>query len=156
MDSQDDFPAFDKPENIPPPQPTENIPLVVPDLPVRRNCIEMSKAGTPCRVAPLKGGDRCLGHAKSLSPELRDQWRRKPKVLLHQNGPKAKVQYLSREEVLAILSKRLNLWMEKFGAVMADGIDEAICDLARTYAIVAKTEVAENAEIRGWRMKGSA
>jgi hypothetical protein len=151
-----DMPEFDKPDNLPPPTPPEIIPLVVPDSPYKRHCIEKNKAGNPCRVPPLKGGDRCLGHSKSLSPELRDQWRRKPKVLLKQSGPFSKVDYLSREEVLSILSKRLKLWMEKFGDVMTDGVDEAICDLARTYAVVAKTEVAENAEIRGWRMKGTA
>lgn len=155
-DSLEDMPAFDKPENLPPPTPPENVPLVVPDSPYKRHCIEKNKEGNPCRVPPLKTGDRCLGHSKSLSPELRDQWRRKPKVLLKQTGGLAKVEYLTREEVLSILSKRLKLWVEKYGEVIAPGVDEAICDLARTYAVVAKTEVAENVEIRGWRMKGTA
>lgn len=152
MDSLEDMPAFDKPENIP---------LIVPDTtplspPVKRHCIENNKAGLPCKVPPLKGGDRCLGHAKSFAPELRDQWRRKKKVLLRQCGSEAKVEYLTREEVLSILSKRLKLWMKNFGEVISEGVDDAICELAKTYACVARTEVAENVEIRGWRMKGTA
>lgn len=142
----DEMPEFDKPENIP---------LVVPDLtPIL--CIATTKAGEPCPMRPLKGEKYCLGHAKSISPELRDKWRKKPHLVSRQMGRPCKARYKSREEILEILSKRLDLWVSKFGEAINGEVDEAICNLARTYAAVAKVEVAEGAEVRGWRMKGTA
>jgi len=147
-DSLQGMPEFDRPENIPV--------VIVPDQkPNKKICKATTKAGKPCPMHTVKGSeDYCLGHAKSLDPALRQQWRTKQRVLLGPVGV-AKLKYYSREEVLAILTKRIALWMDRFGDVLTEGVDEAICDLARTYAVVAKVEVAENAEIRGWRMKGT-
>ncbi len=142
----DEMPEFDKPENIP---------LVVPDnTPIL--CIATTKAGEPCPMHPLKGEKYCLGHAKSIAPELRDKWRNTPKLVSRQMGRPCRAKYKTREEILEILSKRLDLWMEKFGGVLTEGIDDAICNLARTYAAVAKVEIGEGIEVRGWRMKGTA
>jgi hypothetical protein len=153
LDSSEDMPAFGKPEEV--------IPLVVPDLtpaapPEKRRCIEKNKLGEPCRVPPLKGGDRCLGHAKSLSPELRDQWRRKSKGIPKLSGPiSKKADFKSREEILGILSHRLDLVTERYGQMSNPEVEDMICNLCRTIALVMKVEAAETAVVHGWRMKGA-
>lgn len=160
MDSlENEIPAFDKPENIP---------LVVPDLPAEKkprklrvdHCAGTTKHGTPCGFAHQKESLYCIAHDPAISDEQRNQWRKLPKR--PRTGPmgrpplKPEAQYKSREEILEILSKRLDIWMEKFGNILSVGVDDAICDLCRTYAVVAKVEVAEGAEVRGWRMRGTA
>jgi hypothetical protein len=151
LDSSEDMPAFGKPEEIP---------LVVPDLtpvvpatPEKRRCKELNKAGNPCSVPPLKGGDRCLGHAKSLSPELRAQWGRKGKGIPKLSGPiSKKADFKSREDILGILSHRLDLVTERYGEMSNPEVEEMICNLCRTIATVMRVETAETASVPGWRM----
>ncbi len=151
-DSLDGMPAFGK----------EEIPLVVPDLtPVtpsaKRFCIEKNKTtGAPCKVPPLKGGDRCLGHAKAFSPELSHQWKRKPYIpgLKAPRGDTQRVK--TREEILAMLSRRLDLVEERFGQICNPEVEQMICDICRTLAVVMKIEVTEDVKVHGWRMKGTA
>lgn len=153
-DSLDGMPDFDKPENIP---------LVVPDLPEKKprkrrsdSCQGMKKDGTPCGFAHQKDRPFCIQHDPAISYEQKQAWRkkpRKPRVLPMSNNQAV---YLSREEILAILSKRIKVWMDRFGETIAAGVDESICDLCRTYAAVAKVELSEGVgEVRGWRMKGA-
>lgn len=152
-----DMPEFDKPENIP---------LIVPDLtvPAKKprkmradHCAGNKKDGSPCGFAKQKGKDFCIQHDPAISADQKQAWRkvpRKPRIL--PMGVQ-KANYYTREEILEILSKRIKVWMDKFGEMLNPDVDEAICDLCRTYAVVAKVEVSEAAgEVRGWRMKGSA
>lgn len=149
-DSLSDMPAFDKPENIP---------LVVPDVPEKKHrklradhCEGTKKDGTPCGFPKRKDRPFCLAHDPTVPEEQRQAWRktpRKPRVL-PMGG--AQAQYLSREEILAILSKRLKIWMDKFGDMINPEVDEAVCNLCRTYAAVAKVELGEGVEVRGWRI----
>lgn len=143
------MPEFGKPE--------EKIPLVVPDTPPRKpnQCTAFTKAGAPCPTGRVTGKEFCFLHEPSLK-EQRDEWRRLPKVKYQAHrlpGRPRKCNYLTREQVLEVLSKRLTLWLEKYGEVIDANVDGVICDLARTYACVAKTEAAEGEQIRGWRMK---
>lgn len=156
-DSLPDMPEFDKPENIP---------LVVPDTsspPPKKqrklrvdHCAGTKKDGTPCGFAHQKGKLYCISHDPEVSEEQKQAWRkvpRKPRLL--PMGTQ-KRNYYSREEILQILSKRIKVWMDRFGEMVTPEIDDAICDLCRTYATVAKVEIAEGAgEVRGWRMKGA-
>ena len=151
-DSLNEMPEFGKPE--------EQIPLVVPDLTpvpyVKPRCIEKNKAGEPCRVPPLKGGDRCLGHSKSLSPELRDKWRKKPRMVVSIGNRTVTTKYRSREELLSYLSARLDMIEERFGSICNPEVEEMICNVIRTMTAVLKVDAAEDVKATGWRMKGSA
>jgi hypothetical protein len=152
--SLEGMPDFDKPENIP---------LIVPDttpitepLPVKRHCIEKNKAGEPCKVPPLKGGDRCLGHAKSLSPELRLQWSRKAAGIPKASGPITKKAAIkSRDEILGLLSHRLDLITQRYRDSSTPEIEDMICNVCRTMAVVMRVEASEDVTVRGWRMKGA-
>lgn len=99
----------------------------------------------------MHGTPFCIGHNPAITAEMRMAWRKKPHVWKGGRGTK----YYTREEVLEILSRRLKLWHDKYENIVDAQADQAICDLARTYAYVTKAEVAEGASIRGWRMKGS-
>lgn len=143
MDSLDGTPDFGKPEELP---------LVVPDLtPVKRVCAEKNKEGNPCRVHPLKDSEYCLGHAKRLK-----LWHHTPTIpgVKAPRGNTAK--FKSREEILAMISKRLDMLEERYPEVTTPEVIEMFCDLCRTYGVIAKVEVAENTVLRGWRMKGTA
>lgn len=146
-DDSQEMPEFDKPENIP---------LVVPDLPpVKRRCIEKNKLGNPCRVPPIHGQERCLGHSKQLDPELRRKWSAK-RSLPSITRRRLKTGIVrSKNEILAILSQRLDLMLEKWGKISDPNIDERICDICRTMAAVHKIDAAEDAEAKGWRLKGA-
>jgi hypothetical protein len=136
------------------------IPLVVPDLapvPAKRRCVEKNKAGEPCRVPPLKGEERCLGHAKSLSPELRDKWRKSSGGIPKLSGAVAKKAAIkSREDILGLLSHRLDLVSERYGSMSNPEVEDMICNICRTMAVVMRVEASEDVSIRGWRMKGTA
>lgn len=159
-DSLSEMPEFGKPP--------EDIPVViVPDqLPAEPpkkkrklrvdHCAGTKRDGTPCGFAKQKNKQFCISHDPEVSEEQKNAWRklpRKPRLL--PMGVQA-TQYYTREEILEILSKRIKVWMDRFGDLINPGVDDAICDLCRTYAAVAKVEIAEGAgEVRGWRMRGS-
>lgn len=144
----------------------DHIPLVVPDLtpevPQKKtrklrvdHCEGFTKVGKPCGFAHQKGRPFCIQHDPAISAEQKQAWRKVPrKPQVSPMGTQAK--YKTREEILEILSKRLDVWMKQFGTIINPDVDEAICNLARTYALVAKVEAAEGVEVRGWRMKGTA
>lgn len=142
MDSLEGMPEFDKPENIP---------LVVPDE-AKPNCQATKKDGSPCSVHPLKGEKYCLGHSKSLSPELRAKWSAKRTLPAVSRRNLKAGPYKSREEILSILSQRLDLVLEKWGTIADPNIEERICDLCRTMAVVMKVEVAGDGKVKGWRI----
>ena len=147
-DSLEGMPEFDKPENIP---------LVVPDKRKLRSdhCAGIKKDGTPCGFAHQKTSAYCIQHDPAISAEQKQAWRkvpRKPRVVPHRTQ---NVTYKSREEILAILSKRLDVWIREFGDVMKAEVDNAICDLCRTYAAIMRIEGEGAQEVRGWRMKGT-
>lgn len=150
MDPLDGMPEFDKPENIP---------LVVPDLtPVKPHCQATKKDGvTPCKVPPLKGEKYCLGHSKSLSPELRDKWRRLatgiPKT---ERTVRRKLPFYDKEDLLGFLSQRLDLVKERFGQMTNPEVEDMICNIVRTMAAVHKIEQVETEkESTGFRMRGA-
>lgn len=128
------------------------IPLVVPDLtPLKRHCPEKNKEGNPCKVPPLKDSDYCLGHAKRLK-----LWHHTPSVK-GINAPRGHTaKFKSREEILAMISKRLDMVEERYPSLTTPEVIEMFCDLCRTYAVIAKVEVSEDIALRGWRMKGTA
>lgn len=127
-----------------PPPPEEKLPLVVPDLThERKSCAEISKrTGLPCTTPVVKGGDRCMGHSRLIDKAIRDEWRAKSAgkkkirrnffVSLKDAAPK------TIPEVLLILSKRIDLLMKVHGEVPNLDVDEALCDLARTFVAVYK------------------
>lgn len=147
MDSLEGMPEFGK----------EEIPLVVPDLtPEKRRCSEKNdKTGGPCKVPPLKGETVCLGHAKKLRPDLREKWQWKPRIpgIKAPRGNTQKVK--TREEILAMLSRRLDLVEERYGQMCNPEVEQMICDICRTVAVVMKIEVSEELHVKGWRMKGA-
>jgi hypothetical protein len=153
-DSLEGMPEFDKPQEI--------VPLVVPDVDKPR-CTANNKAGNPCSVHPLKGEKYCLGHAKSFIPELRDRFTKQATAVINAkvsipgiNVPRGRTQKVkSREEILAMLSKRLDLVDERFGAICNPEVEQMICDICRTIAVVMKIEVSEDVKVHGWRMKGT-
>lgn len=148
-DSLEGMPEFAKPAE-------ENIPLVVPDT-SKPKCEATTKAGTPCSVPPMHGQKYCLGHSKALSPELRDKWRSKRTLpSITKRTLKRDNTFKSREEILAILSQRLDLILEKWGTIPDVNIEERICDICRTMAVVMKVEAVEDVQAKGWRMRGTA
>src|SRR5678816_1056385 len=130
MDALDETPEFGKPEELP---------LVVPDLtPVKRTCLEKNKEGKPCGFHPLKNMDYCLGHAKRLK-----LWHHTPSIK-GINAPRGSTaKFKSREEILTMISKRLDMLEDKWGSVVTPEVIEMFCDLCRTYGVIAKVEVAE-------------
>lgn len=148
MDSLDGMPDFGKPEEI--------VPLVVPDLTLVK-CVATTKAGKPCPMHPLKGEKYCLGHSKSLSPELRDKWRRASGGIPKLSGPIAKKAAVkSREDILGLLSHRLDLVTERYRDMTNPEVEDMICNICRTLAVVMRVEVSEDVTVRGWRMRGTA
>ena len=132
-----------------PPPPDEKLPLVVPDVTPteRRRCKGISKkSGLPCSVPPVHGKDFCMGHAldpeNGISKETRDEWRQKSagkkrvrrNFFVSMKGAAPK----TIPDVLLILSKRIDLLMKSFGEVSNLDVDEALCDLARTFVAVYK------------------
>lgn len=147
-DSLEDMPEFDKPENIP---------LIIPDntptepLPVKRQCAEKNKEGNPCRVHPLKDSQYCLGHAKRLK-----LWKHTPTGIPRLRAPRGNTQGVkTREQILSMLSHRLDLVNERFGEICNPEVEEMICNICRTMAVVMKIEASEDVKIKGWRMAGS-
>lgn len=153
MDSLEGMPEFTKPE--------EKIPLVVPDTtPLKPHyCHGTTKAGKPCTFPHTKTSNYCITHDPAITDEKRLEWKRKPKVYTKPMGDHShadKPKFKTREEVLAILSRRLDVWMNQFGDVMKAEVDQAICELCKTYAAVYRVESkdGEDATAKGWRMKG--
>lgn len=145
MSDDPDMPAFDKPEIIP---------LVVPDLtpavPEKRRCIGKNKAtGNPCKVSPLHGEKYCLGHAKGLAPELSAKWKMigrgpaKGAVSRSQRSTRKQVGVMSKDDLLSLLSGRLDLIQERFGQTTTPEVEEMICNVIRTMAAVHKIELPE-------------
>ncbi len=131
------------------PQPEEKLPLVVPDLtPIpavehSRKCAATTKAGKPCPTPTVKGGDYCMGHSLSFSKEKRAEWREKSAGVKRVRQKftvslKGGAQPKTIPEVLLILSRRIDLFIGKFGEVADPAVDETLCDLARTYVQVFK------------------
>lgn len=154
-DSLEGMPEFGKPSE-------EIVPLVVPDTTPFRSphlCNGLSKAGKPCGFPHQKDRLFCIQHDPAIPEEKRHEWKRKPrKPRLVPMGEQAhaKHEFFSREEVLEILTRRMKVWMRDFGDVMQPGVDDAICNLAKAYAVVAKVELGnEVEEVKGWRMKGA-
>jgi len=148
--SLEGMPEFDKPENIPV--------VIVPDqtIPSKPKCQATTAKGLPCTVPPIKGDKYCLGHAKSLSPELRDKWRRKERIVkVGRSNIKVSSKYISREELLGILTERLYMIRERYGAICNPEVEEMICNVARTIAAVTKIEIAEDGKLKGWRMEAA-
>lgn len=149
----DDMPEFGKPEEIP---------LVVPDLtPLKRRCESTKKDGvTPCAVPPLKAEKYCLGHAKKLIPGMKQKWSGLRglgrNVSKTQRTIRRTVSHYTKEELLALLSGRLDLVKERFGAMTNPEVEDMICNLVRTMAAVYKIEQAESlTETPGFRMRGA-
>lgn len=137
-DSLDEMPEFDKPENIP----VVIVPDAKPLKPEKPKCIEKNKAGGPCKVPPLRGELRCLGHSKSLAPELRDKWRRLGKGIPRKTlDIRKKVTHYTRDELLSFLSTRLDLVRKRFGDMCNVEVEEMICNIVRTMTVVYKIEV---------------
>lgn len=150
-DSLEGMPEFEKPAE-------EIVPLVVPDItPAKPRCEGTKKDGTPCGTPPLKGEKLCLGHAKSIAPEMRDKWRRiRTGIPRIDKGLPRKNKFYSREDLLDLLSKRLDLVKDRFGDVCNPEVDEMICNIIRTFAAIYKIETAEvDEKAAGWRMKGA-
>lgn len=148
-DSLEGMPEFSKPAE-------EIVPLVVPDT-SKPKCEATTKAGNPCTVPPMHGEKYCLGHAKSLAPELRAKWRSLsigvPKRL---PASRRKVGHYSKEELLAYLSERLDLVKERFGQMCNPEVEETICNIVRTMAVVYRLDTPDADEKAvGWRAKGA-
>jgi hypothetical protein len=154
-------------EDLPfgPPPPPEQIPLVVPDIapipaaearPQHRRCQQITKKGKVCNMYCLHDADVCLGHAKrDKNHGAAIKWAARERQMRAYKRPPPFQKPFTKEELLALLSSRMRKFIEIFGetpSVLTEGI---ICDLARTYAIVAKIDGVEQAAKLGWRMKGA-
>jgi hypothetical protein len=142
MDPLDETPEFGKPEEIP---------LVVPDRPSHL-CTALTKAGEPCGFVKALGAEFCVPHNPAITKEQRQEWRKRrvnPPAIRHKRHIK------TREDLLEILSVRFDKYLEKFGDMVSSDVEQTMCDMARTYIAVLKTEVSGDAKaIPGWRMKG--
>ena len=138
-DSLDGMPEFDKPENIPV--------VIIPNLKPR--CSATTKAGHPCSIPPIHGETLCLGHNKAYKPEERARWRRKDRVIkVGRTNIKVSSKHVSKDELLGILTERLYIIKQKYGDQCTPVIEEMICNVARTIALVYKIEMADGGALR--------
>lgn len=147
-DDVSEMPDFDKPENIPV--------VIVPDR-RKHACIATTKAGKPCCFPKALGTEYCVPHNPAITEDQRQEWRKK-RTGAHPRSTTSKtvVKYKSKEDLLTILSTRFDKFLERFGDTVSIEVEEVICDMARTYCAVLKTEVEGEIKTQGWRMKGSA
>lgn len=144
MDSLgDEAPAFGKPEEIP---------LVVPEIPSYL-CTAKNKKGEPCGFTHRTGSAFCTVHDPTITDEQRDEWRRNKKGKKYVTQ---KTKAKSRQELLEILSGRLDMFLENHGHTSSVEVEMTICDMARTYIAVLRADVEGDAKVRGWRMKGAS
>ena len=147
-DSLEGMPDFAKPESIP---------LVVPDEHPKHLCIATTKAGGRCGFVKSRGTDYCVPHDPAITHEQRQEWRKKRTGAHPRPSTALKPKTKSKTDLLAILSTRFDKFLERFGDMVNPEIEQTICDMARTYIAVLKTESAEgDAKTHGWRMKGTA
>lgn len=99
-----------------------------------------------------------MGHSLQANADQRQEWSKKSQNIRRMRtytiAPKNH-QPLTKEQLLALLSHRLEKFIERFGDVPTPETEEVICEIARTYAICSKIDGAEAAEKLGWRMKGA-
>ncbi len=146
--SLEGMPEFDKPQEI--------IPLVVPDRP-KHLCIATTKAGNLCNFTKALSSDYCVPHNPAITHEQRQEWRKRRTGAHPRRVTATKVTtYKSREELLSILSVRMDKFIERFGDTVNVEVEQVICDMARTYCVVLRVEVEGEVKAQGWRMKGTA
>lgn len=136
----------------------EVIPLVIPDAfspsPVEKftqatinhpeiRCIANNKAGARCGYPHQKTSQYCYWHDPAITPEQRKVNRGKryfPQL------PRNKSKIKTVKDVLNLLGKRMEFFLEKFGTMTDPDIEGTICDLAKTYVLVKKCQTDEEAK----------
>jgi len=147
-DSLDGMPDFGK----------EEIPLIVPDTSEPKTshlCTSKNKKGEPCGFPKRHGSEFCTVHDTSITKEQRDEWRRRKTGGKHQTFRR---HIKTKEQLLEILSGRFDVFLERFGSVVAPEVEQTLCEMARTYVAVLKVETVEEEGkgAKGWRMRGTA
>lgn len=162
MDSLDGMPEFGKPDE-------EKVPLVVPDqsepLPVPNTdhvlspdfrCKGVNKKGAPCSFPKRRDSLYCTAHDPAITKEMRNAWlakgRRNAKnPAVKAFGPKKK------QDLLELLSRRLDAFEEKFGGMSSPEVESTFCMLAKTYCYILTAEGANEEEVGGkWRIGSRA
>ena len=120
-------------------------------------CHGTNKAGNPCGFAKALGTDYCVVHNPAITEEQRQEWRKRRNGGTNPRKPVALVEhhYKSRAELLEILSKRIDTFLERFGDAGGIPVEQTICDMMRTYCCVLKVEAEGEIVAKGWRMKGA-
>jgi hypothetical protein len=162
VDGQDDIPFGPPPSN-------EQVPLVVPDTTAplnldgdrwakRRAAGKLCKGvstvnGALCRFPHGHNSDYCYIHDPSVTQEERDHNRKKPKIKWAVSNvtsiKKFKASTKSVEEVMYLLSCRMDAFVDRFGSVPSPEVEETICDLIRTFIALKKCQNDEKADKDG-------
>jgi hypothetical protein len=145
LDSLEDMPAFDKPENIP---------LIVPDIP-EHLCTGKNKQGKPCGFPHRHGSKFCTVHDPAITQAQRDEWRTRKRGKTFATDPS---RVKTKAELLEILSGRIDGFLARFGQTGGIDVEQTICEMMRTYVVVLKAEADSDAKVFGWRLgrKGTA
>ena len=147
------------------PKGEENIPLVVPDTtPEKSNrirgyearvakgatCCATKKNGKPCGWPVKVKGTYCFPHDPAITKEQRRAMQSKrhfPK-LTGRRTPKTK------EDVLELVSRRLDQWVEQWNVALTPETEATFCQLVNTYCNVYKCTSDEAAlGIAHWSLK---
>ena len=146
-ESLEDMPQFDKPENIP---------LVIPDdVHPDHFCKHVKPDGSKCRFMRnrAKGRDFCWHHDPAVTQEERHACRARggstDKIVTFKRSYRPK----TREEILLLLSIRMDQFQGKFRDVSSPEVELTICQMARTYISVLEAKADEDVKVSGWRMK---
>lgn len=167
MDGDADIP-FGPPQGetpsapVPPPPPIQVTPdaiepLVVPDIhavgvsKVGGSCKATAKSGRPCGWRSVfQDSNLCQAHDPRTANS--ERWagmarKRKgtknpEKVSLKKLRGLSKVK--TKEDLLRLLSYRIDRFIAKFGDLVTPEVEESICNMIRTYAVVMRVELADD------------
>lgn len=147
-DSLDGMPDFAKPEE-------EKLPLVVPDtghiLSPGFRCKSNNKAGNPCGFPKRRDSEYCTAHDPRFSAEQRKEWREKGRR--NNGGKKREFGPKKKNDLLLILSNRLDMFTDRFGEMTTPEIETTICTMLKTYCYILVAEGASEDEVSGkWRI----
>lgn len=133
------------------------IPLVIPDgaipPPIEKftqatknhpeiRCVANNKAGARCGYPHQKNNQYCYWHDPAVTQEQRLANRGKRYFpAMPRNTSKIK----TIKDVLNLLGKRMEFFLEKFGTMTDPDIEDTICNLAKTYVLVKKCHTDEEA-----------
>ncbi len=147
------------------PKPEESIPLVVPDTTPEKDyhlkgyesrvakgakCSGTKKNGAPCGWPVKAAGGYCFPHDPSITKEQRRALNAKRHFPKLSGKHKAK----TKEDVLALVSARLDQWVSQWSTVLTPETEATFCQLVNAYCNVYKCTSDEAAlGIAHWSLK---